>query len=88
MGIRQTSQSSFRRVRSGFAVSRHVIRKTSSQIDPLLSKEEDQSQGSTGGSIDPARFMSRKQKKAWRRLSPAKRRQYIKRARKAFFDLL
>ena len=83
MGIRKTSQSSFRRVRSGFAVSRHVVRKTSARIDPLLSKEEDQGQRNTGGGIDPARFMSRKQKKAWRRLSPAKRRQYIKRARKA-----
>ena len=62
MGIRKTNQSSFRHVRSGFAVSRHVVRKTSSQIDPLATKEEEQQK--PGGSIDPSRFMTRKQKKS------------------------
>ena len=80
MGIRQTHQSSFRRVRSGFAISRHVVRKTSAQIDPLVTKEEEEKK--PGGNVDPSRFMTRKQKKAWRRLSPAKRRQYIRQAEK------
>ena len=81
MGIRKTSQSSFRRVRSGFAVSRHVVRRTTASIDPLAAGEES-GKGKSQGSVDPSRFMSRKQKKAWRRLSPAKRRQYLRRAEK------
>ena len=80
MGIRKKKDTSFKRVRSGFAVSRHVVRKTSARIDPLLVKEEEEQKPGRGA--DPSRFMTRKQKKAWRRLSPAKRRQYIRRARK------
>ncbi|MBQ6392345.1 MAG: CHAP domain-containing protein, partial [Eubacterium sp.] len=78
MGIRKSKESSFHRVRSGFALSHHVVRKTSAQIDPLLTSEEDQRKQE--GKVDPTRFMTRKQKKAWRRLSPAKRKQYIRRA--------
>ena len=59
MGIRKTNQSSFRHVRSGFAVSRHVVRKTSSQIDPLVTKEEEQQK--PGDSIDHSQFMTKKQ---------------------------
>ena len=78
MGIRKTKESSFHRVRSGFALSRHMVRKTSAKIDPMLDSED--SRMEQGGRVDPTRFMNQKQKKAWRRLSPAKKRQYIHRA--------
>ena len=77
MEIQQTKESSFRRTRSGFAVSRHVVRKSSEHIDLLSSREEGKE---PGGKVEPSRFMNRKQKRAWKRLSPAKRRQYIRRA--------
>ena len=80
MGIRKSRITTFRRVRSGFATSKHVVNKTSAYVDPLQAKEREQE--SSGRSIDPASFMTRKQKKAWRRLSPAKRRQYIRQAEK------
>ena len=80
MGIRKSRTTTFRRVRSGFATSKHVVKKTSAYVDPLQAKEREQE--SSGRSIDPASFMTRKQKKAWRRLSPAKRRQYIRQAEK------
>ena len=79
MGIQKTKETSFRRVRSGFAVSRYAVRKSSEHIDPLAEKEEGTEQGER---VDPSRFMNRKQRKAWRRLSPAKRRQYIRRAQR------
>ena len=80
MGIRKTRNTSFRKVRSGFAVTKYVVKKTSAYVDPLQAKEREQERG--GGGIDPASFMNRKQKKAWRRLSPEKRRQYIRQAEK------
>ena len=80
MGIRKSRTTTFRRVRSGFATSKHLVKKTSAYVDPLHAKEREQEQA--GRSIDPASFMTRKQKKAWRRLSPAKRRQYIRQAEK------
>ena len=80
MGIRKSRTTTFRRVRSGFATSKHVVKKTSAYVDPLHAKEREQE--SSGRTIDPASFMTRKQKKAWRRLSPAKRRQYIRQAEK------
>ena len=80
MGIRKSRDTTFRRVRSGFATTKHVVKKTSAYVDPLQEKEKEQE--SSGRSIDPASFMNRKQKKAWKRLSPAKRRQYIRQAEK------
>ena len=75
MGIQKTKESSFRRIRSGFAISRHVVRKSSEHIDALNNDEKRAGEG-----VDPSLYMNRKQKKAWKRLSPAKRRQYIRRA--------
>ena len=72
MGIRKTRTTSFRKVRSGFAVTKNTVKKTSAYVDPLQAKENEQ--GKRGRGIDPASFMNRKQKKAWRRLSPAKKK--------------
>ena len=64
MGIRKSRITTFRRVRSGFSTSKHVVKKTSAYVDPLQAKEREQE--SSGRTIDPASFMTRKQKKAWR----------------------
>ena len=78
MGIRKSRSTSFRRVRSGFAVTKNIVKRTSAYVDPLQAREnEERAKGKT---IDPASFMNRKQRKAWKRLSPAKRRQYIRKA--------
>lgn len=80
MGIKKSRLTSFRRIRSGFAVTKDTVKKTTAYVDPLQAKEREEK--AKGKTIDPASFMTRKQKKAWRRLSPAKRKQYIRQAEK------
>ena len=75
MGIQKSKIANIKSVRSGFAVSHHVIRKSKASIDPLQSGEKKNSKHGRG--IDPSRFMNRKQRKAWKRLSPQKRKHYI-----------
>ncbi len=80
MGIQKSKIANIKSVRSGFAVSHHVIRKSKASIDPLQSGEKKTSKNGRG--IDPSRFMNRKQRKAWKRLSPQKRKHYILMAQK------
>ena len=80
MAIKKSRVTSIRKVNSGFAISRDVIRRTSSSIDPLHTKGEESTDRRRG--VDPSRFMTRKQRKAWKRLSPQKRKHYILQAQK------
>lgn len=78
MAVKKAKDASFKRMDSAFATSQSAIQKVQN-TDPLNGNEE-QEQGNENVSIDPAHYLSKKEKKEWKRLSYTAKQRYIRQA--------
>ena len=78
MAVKKAKEASFKRMDSAFATSQSAIQKVKN-TDPLNGNEE-QEQGNEKVSIDPAHYLSKKEKKEWKRLSYTAKQRYIRQA--------
>ena len=78
MGVKKAKEASFKKMDSAFATSQSAIQKVKN-TDPLNGNEE-QEQGNENVSIDPAHYLSKKEKKEWKRLSYTAKQRYIRQA--------
>ena len=89
MAVKKAKDASFKRMDSAYASSKSAIQKVKN-ADPLNAKEE-QEQEEGNASVDPANYLSKKEKKEWKRLSYTAKQRYIRQAerqlkrQKAFF---
>lgn len=63
MAVKKAKEASFKKMDSAFATSQSAIQKVKN-TDPLNGNEE-QEQGNENVSIDPAHYLSKKEKKEW-----------------------
>ena len=75
MAVKKAKEASFKKMDSAFATSQSAIQKVKN-TDPLNGNEE-QEQGNENVSIDPAHYLSKKEKKEWKRLSYTAKQRYI-----------
>ena len=80
MAVKKAKEASFKKMDSAFATSQSAIQKVKN-TDPLNGNEE-QEQGNENVSIDPAHYLSKKEKKEWKRLSYTAKQRYIRQADK------
>ena len=78
MAVKKAKEASFKRMDSAFATFQSAIQKVKN-TDPLNGNEE-QEQGNEKVSIDPAHYLSKKEKKEWKRLSYTAKQRYIRQA--------
>lgn len=78
MAVKKAKEASFKKMDSAFATSQSAIQKVTN-TDPLNGNEE-QEQGNENVSIDPAHYLSKKEKKEWKRLSYTAKQRYIRQA--------
>lgn len=78
MAVKKAKEASFKKMDSAFATSQSAIQKVQN-TDPLNGNEE-QEQGNENVSIDPAHYLSKKEKKEWKRLSYTAKQRYIRQA--------
>lgn len=78
MAVKKAKEASFKKMDSAFATSQSAIQKMKN-TDPLNGNEE-QEQGNENVSIDPAHYLSKKEKKEWKRLSYTAKQRYIRQA--------
>lgn len=78
MAVKKAKEASFKKMDSAFATSQSAIQKAKN-TDPLNGNEE-QEQGNENVSIDPAHYLSKKEKKEWKRLSYTAKQRYIRQA--------
>lgn len=78
MAVKKAKEASFKKMDSAFATSQSTIQKVKN-TDPLNGNEE-QEQGNENVSIDPAHYLSKKEKKEWKRLSYTAKQRYIRQA--------
>ena len=78
MAVKKAKEASFKKMDSAFATSQSAIQKVKN-TDPLNGNEE-QEQGNENVSIDPAHYLSKKEKKEWKRLSYTAKQRYIRQA--------
>ena len=78
MAVKKAKEASFKKMDSAFATSQNAIQKVKN-TDPLNGNEE-QEQGNENVSIDPAHYLSKKEKKEWKRLSYTAKQRYIRQA--------
>ena len=76
MAVKKAKDASFKRMDSAYASSKSAIKKIKN-ADPLNVKEE-QEQGNA--SVDPANYLSKKEKKEWKKLSYTAKQRYIRQA--------
>ena len=76
MAVKKAKDASFKRMDSAYASSKSAIQKVK-KADPLNAKEE-QEEGNA--SVDPANYLSKKEKKEWKRLSYTAKQRYIRQA--------
>ena len=78
MAVKKAKDASFKRMDSAYASSISAIQKVKN-ADPLNAKEE-QEQEEGNASVDPANYLSKKEKKEWKRLSYTAKQRYIRQA--------
>ena len=78
MAVKKAKEASFKKMDSAFATSQSAIQIVKN-TDPLNGNEE-QEQGNENVSIDPAHYLSKKEKKEWKRLSYTAKQRYIRQA--------
>ena len=78
MAVKKAKDASFKRKDSAYAASKSAIQKVKN-ADPLNAKEE-QEQEEGNASVDPANYLSKKEKKEWKRLSYTAKQRYIRQA--------
>ena len=78
MAVKKAKDASFKRMDSAYASSKSAIQKVK-KADPLNAKEE-QEQEEGNASVDPANYLSKKEKKEWKRLSYIVKQRYIRQA--------
>lgn len=78
MAVKKAKDASFKRMDSAYASSKSAIKKIKN-ADPLNAKEE-QEQEEGNASVDPANYLSKKEKKEWKRLSYTAKQRYIRQA--------
>ena len=78
MAVKKAKDASFKRMDSAYASSKSAIQKVKN-ADPLNAKEE-QEQEEGNASVDPANYLSKKEKKDWKRLSYTAKQRYIRQA--------
>lgn len=78
MAVKKAKDASFKRMDSAYASSKSAIKKIKN-ADPLNAKEE-QEQEEGNASADPANYLSKKEKKEWKRLSYTAKQRYIRQA--------
>lgn len=78
MAVKKAKEASFKKMDSAFATFQSAIQKVKN-TDPLNGNEE-QEQGNENVSIDPAHYLSKKEKKEWKRLSYTAKQRYIRQA--------
>lgn len=78
MAVKKAKDASFKRMNSAYASSKSAIKKIKN-ADPLNAKEE-QEQEEGNASVDPANYLSKKEKKEWKRLSYTAKQRYIRQA--------
>lgn len=78
MAVKKAKEASFKKMDSAFSTSQSAIQKVKN-TDPLNGNEE-QEQGNENVSIDPAHYLSKKEKKEWKRLSYTAKQRYIRQA--------
>ena len=78
MAVKKAKEASFKKMDSAFATSQSAIQKEKN-TDPLNGNEE-QEQGNENVSIDPAHYLSKKEKKEWKRLSYTAKQRYVRQA--------
>ena len=78
MAVKKAKDASFKRMDSAYASSKSAIQKVKN-ADPLNAKEE-QEQEEGNASVDPANYLSKKEKKEWKRLSYIAKQRYIRQA--------
>ena len=78
MAVKKAKEASFKKMDNVFATSQSAIQKVKN-TDPLNGNEE-QEQGNENVSIDPAHYLSKKEKKEWKRLSYTAKQRYIRQA--------
>ena len=78
MAVKKAKDASFKRMDSAYASSKSAIQKVK-KADPLNAKEE-QEQEEGNASVDPANYLSKKEKKEWKRLSYTAKQRYIRQA--------
>ena len=78
MAVKKAKEASFKKMDSAFASSKSAIKKIKN-ADPLNAKEE-QEQEEGNASVDPANYLSKKEKKEWKRLSYIAKQRYIRQA--------
>ena len=76
MAVKKAKDASFKRMDSAYASSKSAIQKVKN-ADPLNAKEE-QEQEEGNASVDPANYLSKKEKKEWKRLSYTAKQRYKK----------
>lgn len=78
MAVKKAKDASFKRMDSAYASSKSAIKKIKN-ADPLNAKEE-QEQEEGNASVDLANYLSKKEKKEWKRLSYIAKQRYIRQA--------
>ena len=78
MAVKKAKDASFKRMDSAYASSKSAIKKIKN-ADPLNAKEE-QEQEEGNASVDPANYLSKKEKKEWKRRSYTAKQRYIRQA--------
>lgn len=78
MAVKKAKDASFKRMDSAYASSKSAIKKIKN-ADPFNAKEE-QEQEEGNASVDPANYLSKKEKKEWKRLSYIAKQRYIRQA--------
>ena len=78
MAVKKAKDASFKRMDSAYASSKSAIKKIKN-ADPLNAKEE-QEQEEGNASVDQANYLSKKEKKEWKRLSYIAKQRYIRQA--------
>lgn len=78
MAVKKAKDASFKRMDSAYASSKSAIKKIKN-ADPLNAKEE-QEQEEGNASVDPTNYLSKKEKKEWKRLSYIAKQRYIRQA--------
>ena len=78
MAVKKAKDASFKRMDSAYDSSKSAIQKVKN-ADPLNAKEE-QEQEEGNASVDPANYLSKKEKKEWKRLSYTAKQRYIRQA--------
>ena len=78
MGIKKSRDSTFTVVKSGFRISKDVIRRAGKYADPMGQGKEEEEQGQ-----DPVQFLPKKLQKKWMKLPEAKKQFYKEQALRA-----